>query len=90
MPESGLFFHSSLSQRVADLLLLHPKCDTPAIEFSCHLSYRLKTLCGNGHITCYLQGNDLFTIKATDEDPEYAYGGFRLQPTYTIGVKFAY
>ena len=45
---------------------------------------------GISRLTCYLQGNDLFTIKATDEDPEYAYGGFRLQPTYTIGVKFAY
>lgn len=45
---------------------------------------------GISRLTCYLQGNNLFTIKATDEDPEYAYGSFRLQPTYTIGVKFAY
>lgn len=45
---------------------------------------------GIGRLTCYLQGNNLFTIKATDEDPEYAYGSFRLQPTYTIGIKFAY
>lgn len=45
---------------------------------------------GIGRLTCYLQGNNLFTIKATDEDPEYAYGSFRLQPAYTIGVKFSY
>lgn len=45
---------------------------------------------GIGRLTCYLQGNNLFTIKATDEDPEYAYGSFRMQPAYTIGVKFAY
>lgn len=45
---------------------------------------------GIGRLTCYLQGNNLFTIKATDEDPEYAYGSFRLQPTYTFGVKFSY
>lgn len=45
---------------------------------------------GIGRLTCYLQGNNLFTIKATDEDPEYAYGSYRLQPTYTVGIKFAY
>ena len=45
---------------------------------------------GIGRLTCYLQANNLFTIKATDEDPEFAYGSFRLQPSYTIGVKFAY
>lgn len=58
------------------------------------LSYSLPTSLlkkwGIGRLTCYLQGNNLFTIKATDEDPEYTYGAFRLQPTYTIGVKFAY
>lgn len=58
------------------------------------LSYSLHGLLlrkwGISRLTCYLQGNNLFTIKATDEDPEYAYGSFRLQPTYTIGVKFAY
>lgn len=51
---------------------------------------RLLNKWGIGRLTCYLQGNNLFTIKAADEDPEYAYGSFRLQPTYTIGVKFAY
>ena len=58
------------------------------------LSYSLPTAIlkkwGISRLTCYLQGNDLFTIKGTDEDPEYAYGMFRLQPTYTIGLRFAY
>lgn len=54
------------------------------------LPTRLLKKWGIGRLTCYLQGNNLFTIKATDEDPEYAYGTFRLQPTYTLGVKFAY
>lgn len=45
---------------------------------------------GISRLTCYLQSNNLFTIKAAEEDPEYTYGSFRLQPTYTIGVKFAY
>lgn len=54
------------------------------------LPTRLLKKWGIGRLTCYLQGNNLFTIKATDEDPEYAYGSFRLQPTYTFGVKFAY
>lgn len=45
---------------------------------------------GIGRLTFYLQGNNLFTIKATDEDPEFAYGGLRLQPSYTIGAKFSY
>lgn len=45
---------------------------------------------GISRLTCYLQGNNLFTIKATDEDPEYAYGSYRLQSMYTIGIKFAY
>ena len=45
---------------------------------------------GIQRLTFYLQGNNLFTIKSTDEDPEFAYGGFRLQPSYTIGAKFAY
>lgn len=54
------------------------------------LPSRLLKKWGIGRLTCYLQGNNLFTIKASDEDPEYAYGTFRLQPTYTVGVKFAY
>lgn len=54
------------------------------------LPTRLLKKWGIGRLTCYLQGNNLFTIKSADEDPEYAYGTFRLQPTYTVGVKFAY
>ena len=45
---------------------------------------------GISRLTCYLQGYALFTITATAEDPEYPYGCFRSQPTYTSGVKFAY
>ena len=60
------------------------------LTLSYSLPARLLNKWGIGRLTCYLQGNNLFTIKATDEDPEYAYGQFRLQPTYTIGVKFSY
>lgn len=60
------------------------------VTLSYSLPARLLNKWGIGRLTCYLQGNNLFTIKATDEDPEYAYGQFRLQPTYTIGVKFSY
>lgn len=60
------------------------------LTLSYSLPARLLNKWGIGRLTCYLQGNNLFTFKATDEDPEYAYGQFRLQPTYTIGVKFSY
>lgn len=60
------------------------------LTLSYSLPARLLNRWGIGRFTCYLQGNNLFTIKATDEDPEYAYGSFRLQPTYTFGVKFSY
>lgn len=54
------------------------------------LPNRLLNKWGISRLTCYLQSNNLFTIKAAEEDPEYAYSSFRLQPAYTIGVKFAY
>lgn len=60
------------------------------LTLSYSLPNRILNKWGISRLTCYLQGNNLFTIKATDEDPEYTYGSFRLQPTYTIGVKFAY
>lgn len=45
---------------------------------------------GMNRLTFYLQGNNLFTIKSIDEDPEYRYGGFRLQPSCTLGVKLGF
>lgn len=60
------------------------------LSLSYSVPKRILNRWGISRLTCYLQGNNLFTIKATDEDPEYSYGSFRLQPTYTIGVKFAY
>lgn len=60
------------------------------LSLSYSVPNRILNKWGISRLTCYLQGNNLFTIKATDEDPEYSYGSFRLQPTYTIGVKFAY
>ncbi len=41
-------------------------------------------------LTIYCQGNNLFTIKHGAEDPDYPYGSFRLQPSYTLGVKFGF
>lgn len=38
-------------------------------------------------LTLYFQGNNLFTIKSTEEDPEFQYGSFRIQPSYTFGLK---
>lgn len=60
------------------------------LTLSYSLPQQLLRRWGIGRLTCYLQANDLFTIKGTDEDPEYAYGSFRLQPIYTLGIKFAY
>lgn len=45
---------------------------------------------GMNRLTFYLQGNNLFTIKSIDEDPEYRYGHFRLQPSCTLGVKLGF
>lgn len=38
-------------------------------------------------VTLYFQGNNLFTLKSTDEDPEFQYGSIRIQPSYTFGLK---
>ena len=40
--------------------------------------------------TVYVQGNNLFTIKSIDEDPEYPYGSLRLLPSYIFGVKLSF
>lgn len=40
--------------------------------------------------TLYLQGNNLLTIKSSDEDPEFRYGGYPMQPYYTFGIKCAF
>lgn len=45
---------------------------------------------GMNRLTFYLQGNNLFTIKSINEDPEYRYGRFRLQPSCTLGVKLGF
>lgn len=42
---------------------------------------------GLDRLTLYVQGNNLLTIKACDEDPEYTYGHLRLQPSWTFGLK---
>lgn len=58
------------------------------------LSYNLpRTLLGKigmNRLTFYVQGNNLFTIKATDEDPEYHYGNLRLQSSWTFGLKLGF
>lgn len=41
-------------------------------------------------LTFFVQANNLFSIKSCDEDPEYLYGSWRLQPSYTFGLKFAF
>lgn len=38
----------------------------------------------------YIQGNNLLTLKGQDEDPDYAYGSLRLQPSWTFGVKVTF
>lgn len=45
---------------------------------------------GMNRLTFYVQGNNLFTIKATDEDPEYHYGNLRLQSSWTFGLKLGF
>lgn len=45
---------------------------------------------GMNRLTFYVQGNNLFTIKATDEDPEFRYGNLRLQSSWTFGLKLGF
>ncbi len=58
------------------------------------LSYSLpqRVLAGTriSRATVYVQGNNLFTIKSIDEDPEYPYGSLRLLPSYIFGVKLSF
>lgn len=48
---------------------------------------RLLSKIGIGNMTLYAQGNNLFTIKKTDEDPDFAYGSYRLQSSWSFGLK---
>lgn len=58
------------------------------------LSYSLpqRVLAGTriSRATVYVQGNNLFTIKSIDEDPEYPYGSLRLLPSYIFGIKLSF
>ena len=58
------------------------------LSYSLPIKYIHST--GMNRLTFFLQGNNLFTIKSIDEDPEYRYGGFRLQPSYTLGIKVGF
>jgi hypothetical protein len=58
-----------------------------------NVTYNLKKVLGRTSIKgaqVFVQGNNLFTIKANKfgEDPEYPIGTLKPQPMYTFGVKF--
>jgi hypothetical protein len=58
-----------------------------------NVTYNLKKALGKTSIKgaqVFVQGNNLFTIKANKfgEDPEYPIGTLKPQPMYTFGVKF--
>lgn len=60
------------------------------LSFSYSLPGSLLQRAGLGRLTLYVQGNNLFTIKACDEDPEYTYGHLRLLPSWTFGLKLSF
>lgn len=60
------------------------------VTFSYNLPHTILNKIGMNRLTFYVQGNNLFTIKATDEDPEFHYGNLRLQSSWTFGLKLGF
>lgn len=60
------------------------------LSLSYNLPKRLLSQWGVDRLTLYCQGNNLLTWKRIDEDPEYLYGSYRLQPSCTFGLKLAF
>lgn len=86
----GLNYYSSVAPYMSYNVKSANHVRMQEVTLSYSLPNRLLNKWGISRLTFYLQGNNLFTIKGTDEDPEFAYGLFRIQPSYTIGAKFAY
>ncbi|HEY9551577.1 MAG TPA: hypothetical protein VIQ97_04760 [Prevotella sp.] len=60
------------------------------LTLSYNLPPNLMAKVGMNRLTLYVQGNNLLTIKACKEDPEYTYGHLRLQPSWTFGLKLSF
>lgn len=60
------------------------------LTLSYNLPRNVLSRIGMNRLTFYVQGNNLFTIKANDEDPEFRYGNLRLQSSWTFGLKLGF